>query len=80
MPRLTPVSWKVLVAVFEAAGFSKGRQRGSHLMMIKDGILRPVVIPKYDEIGIDIIKKNLKTAGLSREQYFDFLNRVHRVR
>ena len=41
--------------------------------MNKLGVDRPVVIPKYDEVDVDIIKANLRTARLSREEYFKLL-------
>jgi len=35
-----------------------------------------VVIPTYDEIPVSIILNNLKTAGISRDEYFAILNRI----
>ena len=70
MPRIAPIHWKVLEKVFVAAGFRFVRQEGSHRSYRKAGIIRPVVIPTYDEIPVSIIKNNLKTAGISREEYF----------
>ena len=74
MARLTPVSWKKLKCVFEKAGFTAEREEGSHISMIKPGVLRPVIIPKYDSVGLDIIKNNMRTAGLSRADYLKFLD------
>lgn len=65
MAKITPVCWKVLDAVFPKAGFRFHRQKGSHRSNIKDGILRPVVIPTYDEITVFVERSNLKTAELS---------------
>ncbi len=73
MPRLNPVHWKTLECVFMKAGFNFTRQRGDHRIYTKPGVLRPVVIPTYDEITQDIITSNLRTAGLSRKQYFQLL-------
>jgi len=73
MQKLVPTDWKTLVRIFEADGFKVRNQKGSHLVMEKFGVARPVVIPKYDEIGLDIIKSNMKTAGMSRERYFELL-------
>ena len=42
--------------------------------MEREGTLRPVVIPKYPEIDRDIILSNLRTAGLSRKEYFQQLD------
>jgi hypothetical protein len=40
----------------------------------KPGVLRPVVIPKYQSIPVFIIKNNLRAAGISRERYFELLD------
>jgi predicted RNA binding protein YcfA (HicA-like mRNA interferase family) len=76
MPRITPLSWQRLEKVFLAAGFELARQEGSHRSYTKPGILRPVVIPTYDEISVSIISNNLKTAGISREEYFRLLAEI----
>ena len=73
MPRMTPVHWRVLEKVFLAAGFQFARQEGSHRSYTKAGILRPVVIPTYTEVPVSIIRTNLKTAGIQREEYFRLL-------
>ncbi|MEJ5311326.1 MAG: type II toxin-antitoxin system HicA family toxin [Anaerolineae bacterium] len=73
MPKLTPVHWRKLEKVFLATGFRFARQQGSHRSYVKDGIARPVVIPTYDEVPVSIIRNNLRTAGISREMYFELL-------
>jgi hypothetical protein len=40
---------------------------------VKAGIARPVVIPTYREVPVFIIRNNLKTAGISRDEYFHLL-------
>jgi predicted RNA binding protein YcfA (HicA-like mRNA interferase family) len=77
MPRMTPVHWRTLEQVFLAAGFRFIRQQGSHRSYIKPGIARPIVIPTYDEIPVSIIRNNLKTAGISRDEYFSLLEQAH---
>jgi predicted RNA binding protein YcfA (HicA-like mRNA interferase family) len=76
MPRITPVHWKVLESVFLAAGFRFVRQEGSHRSYRKEGIIRPVVIPTYVEIPVAIIRNTLKTAGISRDEYFRLLEQT----
>jgi len=73
MPRLTVIHWKLLEAIFLKDGFLFFRQEGSHRSYVKDGCPRPVVIPTYNEIGIDIIKANMRTANMSRDRYFELL-------
>lgn len=73
MPKISPVHWKDLERIFLKAGFQFVRQEGSHRSYIKKGILGPVFIPAYSEVSVSIIRNNLKTAGISREEYFSLL-------
>ena len=73
MTRMAPVHWKVLEKIFLAKGFKFARQEGSHRAYVKPGISRPIIIPTYDEVPVAIIKNNLKTAGISREEFLALL-------
>ena len=73
MSRLAPVDWRTLVRIFEADGFTQNRTTGSHIVLTRPGIARPVIIPKYAEVGLDLIRSNMGTAGMSRERYFKLL-------
>jgi predicted RNA binding protein YcfA (HicA-like mRNA interferase family) len=74
MPRITPISWRRLRCVFERDGFVfVKRTDGSHWIGEKHGVARPIVIPEYSEIGLDIIQANMRTARMSRERYFKLL-------
>lgn len=75
MPRITPVHWKTLECIFLKAGFVFERQTGDHRCYSKEGINRPIIIPTYKEIQQDIILSNMRTAGMSREQYFKLLKK-----
>jgi predicted RNA binding protein YcfA (HicA-like mRNA interferase family) len=73
MPPLRPVAYRTLARVFEQDGFTFSRQHGDHLIYTKPGVKRPLVIPIYPEVPVFIIKNLLRTAGMSRERYFDLL-------
>ncbi len=73
--RIIPIHWKELEKVFLAVGFRFVKQAGSHRSYTKPGILRPVIIPAYTEVPVAIIKNDLKTAGISREEYFNLLEK-----
>jgi predicted RNA binding protein YcfA (HicA-like mRNA interferase family) len=76
MPKITPVPYQTLVKVFEKDGFRLQRTRGDHLVYTKPGIPRPIVIPMYDQVPVFIIRNNLRSARMSREQYFELLGTV----
>ena len=73
MPRITPVHWKILECIFLKAGFEFERQESSHRSYYKPGCLRPIIIPTYREIDIQIILANMRSAGMTREEYFRYL-------
>ena len=75
MSKFAPVNWKTLEQIFLAVGFQFARQEGSHRSYSKQGIARPVVVPTYREVPVFIIRNNLKTAGISRDDYFRLLER-----
>jgi predicted RNA binding protein YcfA (HicA-like mRNA interferase family) len=75
MSKLSPISYKQLVKVFEAEGFRCVRTEGDHMVFTKPGVIRPVVIPKYAAVPVFIIKNNLRTAGISRDRYFQLLGK-----
>ncbi len=76
MPRIVPVSYRKLVRILELEGFALARERGDHMVFTKEGILRPVVVPRYDALPIFIIKNVLRTARITRERYLELLDRV----
>ena len=76
MTRMAPVHWKVLEKIFLTKGFKLARQEGSQRSYVKPGISRPIVIPTYDEVPVSIIKNNLKTAGISREEFLDVIKKL----
>ena len=73
MPALRPVHFKRLVNVFEQDGFRYDRHEGDHLIYVKAGVRRPIVIPMYQAVPLFIIKNLLRTSGMSRERYFELL-------
>jgi predicted RNA binding protein YcfA (HicA-like mRNA interferase family) len=73
MSRITPVSWRRLICVFEQLGYVEAGQRGSHHKLEKPGTARPLIIPEYSEIGPDIIHTLIRTASITREQYLALL-------
>ena len=74
MPRLIPLPWHKLVCIFEQLGYRRAGQKGSHIKMEKPGVARPLIIPKYDEVGLDIITNLIRTAGISRDAFLSLLD------
>lgn len=76
MPKIVPIPASRLRKVFEKAGFTHVRSEGDHFVYTKPGISRPVVIPDWPAVPVFIIKNNLRTANMTREEYFALLNLI----
>jgi predicted RNA binding protein YcfA (HicA-like mRNA interferase family) len=66
---IKPTDYQTQMKIFEAAGCTLVRTQGDHLVYHFPGAKRPVVIPKYKEIPVFIIRNNMKVIGLSVEKY-----------
>lgn len=73
MPRLVPLRWDKIVCVFRQIGYRQAGQKGSHIKLEKPGMARPLIVPKYDEVGIDIITNLIRTAGIDRNAFLSLL-------
>ena len=76
MPRLSPIPYRKRVRVLELEGLSLSREHGDHMIFTQPGIPRPIVIPRYNPLPVFIIKNALGTARISRERYFELLERA----
>jgi len=76
MPKISPTDWKTQLKIFEMHGCIYKRKEGSHHVLTCPGAKRAIVIPEYNEIDVDIIKSNMRTVNMSREEYFELLGRV----
>jgi len=76
MPRITPTNWQIQLKIFQLYGCIYKRKKGSHHVLTYAHAKRAVVIPEYDEIDIDIIKNNMRTVGMSRDEYFNLLRQI----
>ena len=70
MSRLSPTDWRIQVKIFERFGCYRIRQKGTHLIYHHPDAKRAVVIPRYDEVPVTIIRNNMQTVNMSREEYF----------
>lgn len=76
MDSIRPVSYKILIGIFEAYGCNYSHTKGDHIIFHYQNATRPVVIPMYKEVPIFIIKNNMRVVGMSNEDYFRLLKKV----
>jgi len=76
MPKIVPIPASILRKIFEKDGFRCVRIEGDHYVYTKQGVMRPIVIPNWPAVPVFIIRNNIRTAGISRECYFQLLKEI----
>jgi predicted RNA binding protein YcfA (HicA-like mRNA interferase family) len=67
LSKLPLLSWREVVKALSRAGFQVARQKGSHLILIKDDAIVPV--PKHEEIKRGLLLEIISEAGLTKEEF-----------
>jgi predicted RNA binding protein YcfA (HicA-like mRNA interferase family) len=74
--KLKPLPAHKVIKALEKAGFKVLRQKGSHVIMgHEDGRVSVVPVHKGEEIGRGLLRKIIKDAGLSREEFLELLKK-----
>jgi predicted RNA binding protein YcfA (HicA-like mRNA interferase family) len=75
MPRLKPVSWQKFEKFLLKSGCKFERQKGDHRVYSKQGLKRPIIIPAVKELPRNVILSNLRTLGISKEDYLRIITK-----
>ena len=71
---MRPVNWNDLVKLCVNQKCRYDRTRGDHYVMVRDGMARPIVIPKKKDLKEDIVLGIGRTLGLTRKQMLALLD------
>ncbi len=74
MASLPVVSGEAAIRVFERAGWMRARQKGSHVSMVKSGINVNLSVPLHKELDKGTLRKLIRLAGLSVEEFVTLLD------
>jgi predicted RNA binding protein YcfA (HicA-like mRNA interferase family) len=69
MSKLGPVSYSELVKRLRIFGFEGPYSGGKHLYMLKGSLRLTIPNPHKKNIGIDLLTRILKQAGITREEW-----------
>ncbi len=75
MPKLPRLSGKEIIKVLSKIGFQPARQKGSHVILVKQAEQekRAVVVPNHKEIDIGTLIEIIRQAGLKRKEFLELL-------
>lgn len=69
MPSLKPVKRKELIRRLRRLGFGGPHSGGKHEYMVKDNLRLALPNPHQGDIGIELLVRILRQAGVSREEW-----------
>jgi predicted RNA binding protein YcfA (HicA-like mRNA interferase family) len=69
MKELGDVSWKHFEMFLLKERYEFKRVRGGHAVYKKQGIPRPVIVPRHKKLPDIVIMTNLRTMGISKEYF-----------
>jgi predicted RNA binding protein YcfA (HicA-like mRNA interferase family) len=73
MASLPSISGERAVQTFQKAGWTKDRQRGSHVILIKPGHAASLSVPQHLELAPGTLRALIRASGLSVQQFVDLL-------
>lgn len=76
MPQLKPVKRRTFVKFLDYLGCKLVRIRRDHFIYSKPGLRRPVVITDDSEVSAFYIRSNLRTLGMTFEEFQEILRRL----
>jgi len=75
MPPLPRLSGREVVEAFEKDGWQVARQRGSHIVLVKDGHLATLSVPDHREVAKGTLRSLIRASGLSVEAFVALVGR-----
>ncbi|MGK7950137.1 MAG: type II toxin-antitoxin system HicA family toxin [Xenococcaceae cyanobacterium] len=73
MPKLPRVSGKDAVKVFKKLGWEVSRQRGSHIIMTKEGSIYTLSVPNKSILAPGLLRSLISKADLTVDEFIDLL-------
>jgi predicted RNA binding protein YcfA (HicA-like mRNA interferase family) len=69
MRPLPVLSGRKAVRAFEKLGWQIARQRGSHIIMVKEGEMTTLSIPDHKEVARGPLRSLIRSAGVTLDEF-----------
>ena len=76
MTHLIPISWRKFEKFLLFVGCHFEKEKGDHRIYWREGLKRPVVIPRERELPVFVIRNNLRILGIASDEYLEILKRI----
>ncbi len=69
MPPVPLMSGRDVVRAFEKFGWQIARQRGSHIILVKEGARATLSVPDHKEVARGTLRSLIRAAGLTIDEF-----------
>lgn len=70
MPKLSPISARELIRIFQKQGFQIVHQKGSHVRLRHpDGRRTTIPMHSGESVGVGLLRKILRDVNISRDEF-----------
>ena len=69
MAGLPTLSGREVVRIFGKDGWQVARQRGSHVILVKEGLMTTLSVPDHREVAKGTLRSLIRSSGLSVDQF-----------
>jgi predicted RNA binding protein YcfA (HicA-like mRNA interferase family) len=69
MPPLPKLSGREVVRIFERFGWNVARQKGSHIILVKDDNIATLSVPDHKEVAKGTLRSLLRASGLTVSEF-----------
>ncbi len=72
MAALPTLSGREVATAFAADGWQMVRQRGSHMILVKEGHMATLSVPDHKEVAKGTLRSLIRSSGLTAEEFVAF--------
>ncbi len=76
MAYLNPIHWRKFEKFLLFVGCEFTREKGDHRIYSRQGLERPIVIPREKDLPVFVIRNNLRVLNIEPNEYLEILKRI----
>lgn len=69
MASLPALSGREVARIFAADGWRMARQRGSHMILVKDAHMATLSVPDHKEVAKGTLRSLIRSSGLTSDEF-----------
>lgn len=69
MGALPTLSGREVVRIFSKIGWVMVRQRGSHMILVRDGHIASLSVPDHKEVAKGTLRSLIRSSGLTTDEF-----------